>query len=151
MSCIGGVWRLVIFYFYSFLFCVYLCMCRHACGMAWRSENSLWKLVLSLYQRGSRDWTQVFRVVSKHLYLLCLPSCQLILYTHLYNCMSIRDFLDYVNWSWLLMISGTVRRAHVNKASLTWLECLYRQGLQSQAKVQWTCVSKPGEGSGPGE
>jgi hypothetical protein len=23
--------------------------------MAWRSENSLWKLVLSLYQLGSRD------------------------------------------------------------------------------------------------
>lgn len=53
--------------------CVYLfCVCEQAHDKAclWRSEDNLWEFILPFYHINPQTWTQVFRCISKHHYLL---------------------------------------------------------------------------------
>lgn len=51
------------------LWVLYMCVvCRCSCVHMWKSENSLWGMVLSFHCAGPRDWAQIIRLGGRCLY-----------------------------------------------------------------------------------
>lgn len=51
-------------------YCGSLCVCVYTMAYMWRAEKNMWEFIFSFHCVDSRDWTQGFRLGSKHSYLL---------------------------------------------------------------------------------
>lgn len=93
-------WRLKTVFFFPiyYIYLLYLLICSawgaHACVYmpwsmyVWKSEESLWELVLSFHHVGPRDGTHVIRLNNKFLYLLSHLSSPRVAFLIL-NCLAI--------------------------------------------------------------